>query len=62
MPHAIIADYDSQIEQKLLESAESLLAADGQNHAKNEKRSKAISTHRSKIALLQDTIAEAKGK
>lgn len=51
-----------QIEQKFLESTESLLVADHQSQAKNEKRAKAISTHRSNVSLLQAAIAEAKGE
>lgn len=51
-----------QIEQKLLESAESLLVADHQSQTKNERRAKAISTHKSKIFHLQTVIAEAKGE
>lgn len=51
-----------QIEQKLLESAESLLVADHQSQTKNERRAKAISTHKSKISHLQTAIAEAKGE
>ena len=51
-----------QIEQKFLESAESLLIADHQSQAKSEKRTKTISTHRSNVSLLQAAIAEAKGE
>ena len=46
----------------MLESAESLLMADRQSQAKNERRTKAISTHKSKISGLQAAIAEAKGE
>jgi hypothetical protein len=45
----------------MLESAESLLVADHQSQAKNERRSKAISIHKSKISVLQAAIAEVKG-
>lgn len=53
---------DLQIERKLLESAESLLFADHQSQAKNERRGKAISTHKSSISLLEAAIVEAKGE
>ena len=48
-----------QVEQKLLETAESLLVAD---HQKSEKRTKDISTHKSNIQHLETALADAKGQ
>lgn len=38
------------------------MAADSQSPAKNERRNKAITTHRSKISILNAAITEAKGQ